>query len=1287
MPTLLTVPIHLDALYLPEPRYVTEPTADFTQLPYLDAELGRDINPDTPYLSEAILSKTFQDQRLRLKAGIHLHWSLPDALTQAQHENDVTIFPAVPNRWLITRSRQRAEQANQFEVEQQWIVESDFLSDDSPSSVNYPYIEGQMPSGSKRPFRYLGRKLPIEAWSAITNPEHYLTRLTAVGYGEPTFAAFYPNCHSVFGFHEPEIDAEMLHNLRYDVVGWYGDIKQDALYALLQMLHSEDAWQTKIQQEFNWTVQEEILQPERLVCYAQITFEASAADLTNPKLVRAGTDTGVSVGNTATEALAAYIGSQIENVDISQDELENLLEALQLADRLETQRLDVGPKFKEERHTSTFRSLSPGRLWTIRRQDDNSSGADVAIAPQRAEVTLPLDLAQALDRLNQLQSAYDQAQQQLDDLRDQIFADWYKYMLCVYPPETSRESYPDIDEVMYFIKEKDIVQLRSLESTTGIFPVTTLGNSIAHQIQQALDRVNQLLTQTNASLQTAGAKASLSLQEVAAPRYYLPNEPVVLLTGDAATPSNRHGQDGRLHPEGLLECQVIEGDSDSGFGNANEVNKLRQLIAPLFTNINASDSIAVNLWQHQPWHPILLQWEVEFFPTREGNNLDPEDCNYQPNFIFQNYTLAEKEVELGLQQGSNLLDKAANVYSGTTILSPAAKSILSERILVYLEKHLLPKYFKAQSIAEADQVPSYFRAHFDQILDWYITNGRKPKFEALIRAYEHLQQEENTGSNLSQTLGGFNDALLMHKVTRQTPISDPIGFEDYRAFSEQEVRQAVGRRMIRAPQPLDDFNPIRAGAMKLLRLRLIDNFGVVHDVNVDNITTTQQLRLEGHSDWVAMPPRLTQPARINFRWLAAEEGIEETNSHPATTPICGWLLPNNLDDSLAVYDRTGRALGSLYALEDFHNTALAQWCSAPGREPVVTIDHLPDPQLRKVITYIQGKGKDFVGNFLSAIDSALEGIDPESHTQHRSQALLMGRPIAVVRASVNLQLLGLPAIDQSWNAFRQDLHRSQHDTNELTRDTNEFTKVRFPIRIGEYHQLNDGLVGYWEEQAGQISGPFYAAQSEPNESDDIVTYHGEPICIEQAIADPPHYLTMLVDPRGVVHATSGILPTKAISIPAEQYREALSNIEITFFSAPILSEANELDLPLPREAGYLWSWLERSHDQWKEVSTLRSIRRSVFNAAIGEGGDGIWQALVEQKWLTLLDDETALVAAEDQRPELSQDLEPKRMQLEQILDHPTIDPARLQVHFLNQPTVREGWLKLRQVPNISGQNS
>ncbi|MBO1348085.1 MAG: hypothetical protein EBE86_012130 [Hormoscilla sp. GUM202] len=969
----------------------------------------------------------------------------------------------------------------------------------------------------------------------------------------------------------------------------------------------------------------------------------------------------------------------------SGDELEDLLEALQLADHLEQQRLDVGPKFKEGRHTSTFRALTPGKLWTVRRVVDNSEKADVARAQEEAK--LPAGLAADLDRLNSLQSDYDRAGQELEDRRTQTFADWYKYMVCVYPPETSRESYPDIDEVKFFIEEKDIRPLRDLQARTGTLEVDDSGNveepkdsgdTLAHRLKQALETVTEQLRKINAEAKAKAkaegkAEVTLVLQPLAPPRYYLPSEPVVLITGDAATPSDRHGQDGRLHPEGLLECLVTE-IPESDLASKQTVETVRGQIVSLFSSL--SNSIGINVWQHQPWHPILLQWEVEFFPTRDGNNLDPSNRTYAPQFMQQNYQFAEKDVELRIKQEKIPPEKAANVYSGTTILSPAARPVLSERILIYLEKHLLGDYYEAQNIAEDQQTADYFQTHRDEILNWYKTSGSDDKFKQLIYVYEHL--EANSGSNLCQSLGGFNDALLMHKVTRQTPIADPIGFEPYRTFTEQDVRQVVGQHGIKAPQPLNDFNPIRAGALKLLGLRLIDNFGIAHDVNLDRMTTTQQLRLEGHPDWVAMLPRLAQPARINFRWLDADhdQKTRETNSHPETTPICGWLLPNNLDDSLAVYDRDGRALGSLYALADSQDSALAQWRSAPGRETEVAIADLANEHLRKTIEYIQGRGAEFVGHFLAAIDTALAGIDPESAKQHRSLALLMGRPVAVVRAKVDLQLLGLPAYNQAWNVFRQDMHRSR-------RETDGFTQVEFPIRIGEYHQLNDGLVGYWlEDEAFQIQGPFYAAQSEPNDSADIITYHGEPIAITQAIDSPPQYLTMLVDPRGVVHATSGILPTKAISLPADLYRDALRHIEVTFFSAPILSEAQQLDLPLPKEAGFLWSWLQKETDGWTELSTLQTIRRSVFVAAMGMEGDegnALWQNLVQQKWLSSLDEETAIVVAADRRPDLTGDLATQQDRIEKALDSPTVDPARLEAHFLSQATVREGWLKLRKV--------
>lgn len=395
------------------------------------------------------------------------------------------------------------------------------------------------------------------------------------------------------------------------------------------------------------------------------------------------------------------------------------------------------------------------------------------------------------------------------------------------------------------------------------------------------------------------------------------------------------------------------------------------------------------------------------------------------------------------------------------------------------------------------------------------------------------------------------------------------------------MRKSLQQSVRSAPEPLNDFNPIRSGVMKILRLRLVDTFGQVKDLDIRNIITPEQMTTPGSPYLISLPPRLVQPARINFRWLSAIEGEQEMNSHPATTPICGWILPNNLDNSLAIYDNQGKAFGSI--------NQLAQWQAAPGENTVITVDKIDD-HLQKVINYIIKQGAEFLSDFISALDSGLENIDPENSAQNQGLALLMGRPIAVVRASLNLELEGLPAINQDWGVFWQDLRRN-------FRETDGFEKVKFPIRLGEYKQLNDGLLGYWlEGDNGSLKDIFYASQSDlEGINHPAIKFHNanNPCHIDLNVKDPPTLLTMLIDPRGKVHATTGILPTKSIDIPPDQYQQALEKIEITFFSAPILTDYGKINLALPDEVGYQWSWLEKEKEQW---STADKIGQTNVNA-------------------------------------------------------------------------------------------
>lgn len=400
---------------------------------------------------------------------------------------------------------------------------------------------------------------------------------------------------------------------------------------------------------------------------------------------------------------------------------------------------------------------------------------------------------------------------------------------------------------------------------------------------------------------------------------------------------------------------------------------------------------------------------------------------------------------------------------------------------------------------------------------------------------------------------------------------------------------------------MNDFNPIRSGALRLNNLRLLDTFGQVLDVSCERVTTTNLMSTPESDYLLTVPPRLVQPSRLNFRWLSAADDDEEMNEHPATTPICGWVLPNNLDNSLMVYDGEGLALGSV--------NPLVGWQTAPGTT-VVTPNNIPNPHLRKMVGHLVAQDEDFLNDFISTIDSALESIEPENFAQHQELALLVGRPLALVRAALSWELRGAPALNQSWEAFRLDLTRN-------TRETDNFTAVRFPIRVGEYRQLNDGVVGYWKEAGDVYEGDiFYAPQSNAVGSPrikthaDVQTDADPPVAIFLSPGSAPQVIALLLDPRGNVHATTGVVPTKAINVPPDQYAAALHAIQVTFLAAPILTDLGKLNLPLPAESGYRWSWLQKDGATWSATSAIGTTSAAAEFTGRQEAREG-WLKLIE----------------------------------------------------------------------------
>ncbi len=1520
---ILMVPIHLDALYLEEDTSVVDTMVDFSKLPYSTNK--KDVNSDTANISENIISQPF-DKSLILKAGIHLHWALPDALTKTYNiRNGSNEFPAVPNRWLVTCHFKDTNKKLE-----QWVVESDYLYPEDTtgfiSSINIPNPSVAKSTNNKS-FCYLGRKVPLNIWQTKDDDAEYLKPLTAIGYGEPTFAAFYPNCHSVFGFYDNNYSKELVDY--YEVVGWYSgsddhlgkfiaDQKDSNSENLINAIKREFKWQLNFGTNKSSTI------PTQMICYARLKF-APKKSLKNPVLQKS-TQALVTIGNTGTEALSAYIATQMSQANNDKATIEDQIEALHFSDLLSSNKLDIGAKFKEARHGKGFNAKASGTHWTLSRLSRRSNSADATNSSAEEQIDLPADFAYQLDDLNFLQDKYDSSFDEIESLRKQIFADWYKYMISAYPPIGPGEAYINADAVKYYITQKELLPLQAKINFTGNMQLQSHDNkfiatattpdkstdSLAHdlagtinKVGEALEKYNtyrllivdydvkewpkflsqftqeknpgyilrilaliakeaktiltntaktnsldekdkkQVLDGLNAIVKKpefyTGSKESFAgitlppeaqsllknvdkwvekdivlfnrclleacfpqiivelpkfdyiLKQIAGPRYWQPTDPVILVAGDEKIePTPRHGKDG------LLECDIIRTDIE----DINDLFKYHypDTIKPQIDNLEKQNetSIAFDKWQYQPWHPFMLEWQVKFYPTRMDDST-PKDSPYKRNFLIDNYTLSENEVDLRLKTGRGAITNGRNIYNGRSILTSHAENKLQNQIEIYLQGELLDKYLDEQKIDLKGEKPDeYFKNNIKKIIEWYEKKNSNSSDVNIfvIKVYRQLANKDFY--SLSQSLDGFNQALMMHKQTMQLKVDEPIGFKDYRDFTGN-VREALQSSIRNAPAPLNDFNPVRAGALEIDKLRLVDTFGQIMEIDTGNVIASNSMTIPANPSLVSLPPRLVQPAKLNFRWIAAGQGGMEMSEHPFTSPICGWLLPNNLDNNLLIYDHAGKALGSI--------TQLAKWKPAPGDDNPIGLEYIPNKYLKNLVNYIIKQGADFVQNMITALDNTLEKIEPESSPQHYASILLMGRPIAVVRAQLDLELEGTPALDEGWDTLRKDM-MSQKRTD------NNFPDVQIPIRIGEYQQLNDSLIGYlkenkkykaqikpkterkkelgnkflsqideirvileqpdkiiylrdlrskfynayeiwdelvrkgWiteEEKDGYEFNTFYlnntprAEVKEVNKrkkeldkiqfknelkdiekmlaealrtpghliekhdllirfknGDDIwdelikkewvvlqkipfIQPYSDGANIYQSLDDSPETLTMLIDPSGSVHATSGILPTKSINIPANQYINAMKNIAATFLTTPILTNLATVNLPLPPDQDYEWVWFQKTKDKWLEVSATAIIDKQEFSSRFDLiQADNIWDLLLKKGWIVKQGNGKAQVVARDQRKEadLGEDMKDLVVVIESLLEQAGIKPISTQADFSGKQKVREGWLRL-----------
>lgn len=971
----LIAPIQIEAIHLQKENgyLAVEPMANFQNLPYCDRDVylsketqqslpnnrGYDFEAATPYISENIVSQPFQNRNLHLSPGIHLHWNLPDALKTGTYKQENLTFITAPNRWLVIRKRGDV-------IEHQWIIESDYIwlynnkfTTDTeqnipsiPRSVSIP-IEPNENSGQYQPFRYLGRQISLEDWwqeSSRNEQEYWGKNLTVIGYGEPSFAAFYPNCYSVFGCHDSE-PGNLDSSLSYEIIGWHSETEFDYIKSLIseEWRNSEKSLNDLIKDQINWKLEtsENIGYDLQTLYYGCLEFQLDSSNKileTQPEL------DSVILANSGTEALSAYIAYQVQQNDShwKKHDVENQLEAIQLLSSLETEVEDLDQKLREARHEKEFVSHSSGVFWTIEKIDKNQKSEFNQKSDhqdsKKALLELPESIAEQLKNLNKNQEQHNILQPEIELQQQQIFADWYKYLICLYPPVSHLESYPKPERVRDFMSHSEIATLK--ERITEFEQLSTELDGCKKALENALEDFNRKL-KAQASETPDNQSPEYQLKSIPAHRYWQPNEPVVMVV--FKTDSEQAAEVTESEDREGLECAVLRLDFSQDFSQNNKAEFIQELVEKVRETLemrSPHQTQYLSVWRSQPWKPFLLEWEVQVTNIKTQRN-------YFSNFIERYYPTSltnSDRVLIDFQPPDNLVlqqDLLKDVYSGRSLLTDYAANQHQQQIEAFFtRKRFFDDFCKDRSI---EAKSGWLAQHSEALKQWLdnsqILEEEKQLLNHLLEVYEGFKKIQC----LSQTLDGVNQALLGRKQTLQLAIDDPIGFECDRWFVE-DVRDAVQDSITSAPQPLNFFNPIRAGVLKILRLRLVDTFGRVRDLAWEQTITPEHLTAS-QDNGVNLPPRIVQPARVQFRWLSsnAKHITEEAASHPSLNPICGWILVDRIDHTMEVYTTQGDSLGEL----EIKKAGSQRRRASPGSEYAVeSVETIPNPHLRRVIRYL-----------------------------------------------------------------------------------------------------------------------------------------------------------------------------------------------------------------------------------------------------------------------------------------------------------------------------------------------
>ncbi len=593
--------------------------------------------------------------------------------------------------------------------------------------------------------------------------------------------------------------------------------------------------------------------------------------------------------------------------------------------------------------------------------------------------------------------------------------------------------------------------------------------------------------------------------------------------------------------------------------------------------------LGVGFRTEQPWTPVFMDWRVMWYP----DSTTDQDA-------LKNWELQEIDYNW---RGSSIPQTGIEIQGRTVLNAKTARNI-QEKLSTFQDD------------------PA-----FDGLPDFVITD--------LSQVAEDIGKLDL----LTQSVSGFTNQLI-------TQISNMAQFPDGKPGDLIGDANTNYIPDVGTTTKSPDFFPIRSGHISLIDLWVVDSFGQVLSGKdsllpakdpipgiywSESLTTSSPNYTGDTENFGQLPPRLSQMAGIDGRLLKSTDDTVFTNSSDLTSPICGWIMPNHLDNSLIIFDAAGVNQGEIIKVDrevpSGERQYTIRWDAVPGSNSILGAPpELENQHLQNLVNGLLETG--FEGalaydDFVASIDSSLWTLS-NFKNESGNLPILLGRPLAVVRAEVSLSLSGNPAYNQGWldTGRYYNQNGTYHPTNP------PFMSVPFSLRIGDSLMEGNGVIGYYEADNYDKFYSVYGSNAQAtlllqelrkgnknldadHLSEAIQTgkgfssdYIGVNHQVKLASDATTVKVTVLVDPSGNIPFIPGALPVSSVALPNGPVSNALEQLKAFFRAGPLLLDPSRIQMPTPAQVAGNWGWAARKDvtswneeidiDQYTPIATLET---------------------------------------------------------------------------------------------------